>query len=211
MSDFELDTLLNGAEEQRTDDWHALRLGRFTASTFDKLMTSEKKPIEQAATAMGVIVEAAVEYVTGIRKEFGNAATQHGTELEPAAIAAYEKAKGVEVVVTGFITKEKYGGSPDGLVLVDGMIEAKCPYNPVNHAMTVLTGEVPKQYIFQVHGNLWVTGRKWCDFISYSEDFPEKSKLKIIRVERDEEMIERLVKRLHEAEEVKQSLIQKLM
>ncbi|HMA78748.1 MAG TPA: hypothetical protein VKP88_06505, partial [Candidatus Paceibacterota bacterium] len=70
MEDFELDTLLNGAEEQRTEDWHALRLGRLTASTFDKLMTSESKPIEQAATAMAVIVEAAVEYVTGIRKDF---------------------------------------------------------------------------------------------------------------------------------------------
>jgi putative phage-type endonuclease len=211
MSDFELDTILEGAEEQRSQDWHALRLGRLTASTFDKLMTSESKPIEQAATAMAVIVEAAVEYVTGIRKDFENAATAHGTELEPVAIAAYEKAEGNEVAGTGFIPKEKFGGSPDGLVGTDGIIEVKCPYNPVNHAMTVLTGEVPKQYRFQVQGNLWVTGRKWCDFISYSEDFPDKSKLKVIRVERDEEMIERLVKRLHEAEGVKQSLIQKLM
>ena len=211
MEDFELDTLLNGAEEQRTEDWHALRLGRLTASTFDKLMTSESKPIEQAATAMAVIVEAAVEYVTGIRKDFENSATAHGTELEPVAIAAYEKHQGVDVAGTGFIAKDKFGGSPDGLVEVDGIIEVKCPYNPVNHAMTVLTGQVPKQYRFQLQGNLWVTGRKWCDFISYSEEFPDKSKLKLIRVERDEEMIDRLVKRLNEAEEVKQSLIQKLM
>jgi hypothetical protein len=51
---------------------------------------------------------------------------------------------------------------------------------------------LPPEHIEQIQGGLWVTGRKWWDFISYHPDFPEDLRIYIQRVERDEEYIQRL-------------------
>ena len=206
-----LDILLNDEPEQRSPEWFNARLGRFTSSRFGELMTGEKKPLTESATAMKVVCEKAIEAVSSDRKEFSAPSTDHGTEYEPEAVAAYQANQGVTVIDSPLIKKgSAFGGSPDGLVGLDGLIEVKCPYNLVNHVHTFETLQVPKKYIWQVQGNLWVTGREWCDFISYSPFMPEASKIVIVRATRDKELIERLVKRLHQAEELKQLLIKKL-
>jgi hypothetical protein len=53
---------------------------------------------------------------------------------------------------------------------------------------TVESRKCPDDYYPQVQGGLWVTGRQWCDFVSY---FPEIS-VEIVRVFRDEDYINRL-------------------
>jgi len=47
-----------------------------------------------------------------------------------------------------------------------------------------MEGKLPKDYAAQVHGSLYVTGRKWWWFLSYSRQFTPF----LIRVERDEEI-----------------------
>ena len=63
------------------------------------------------------------------------------------------------------------GYSPDGLVGEDGLIEVKSPRQKT-HLKTLLTDEVPTEYLPQVMTGLAVTGRIWCDFISYAPGLP---------------------------------------
>ena len=58
------------------------------------------------------------------------------------------------------------GSSPDGLVGETGGIEIKSPSAKV-HVSTVLAGAIPDYNRAQVQAFLHVTGREWCDFISY--------------------------------------------
>jgi hypothetical protein len=50
---------------------------------------------------------------------------------------------------------------------------------------------MPTDYWQQVQGGLWVSQRKWIDFVSFNSYFKDK-KLFVIRVERDEEYIAKL-------------------
>jgi hypothetical protein len=73
---------------------------------------------------------------------------------------------------------------------------------------------VPAEYEAQVHGNLWVTGRQWCDFVSYDPRFKDSSLCQVrIRVERDELYIEEIaesVVRFREQLEIRLAKILKI-
>ena len=70
----------------------------------------------------------------------------------------------------------------------DGLIEIKSPALEPRHTRTVTSQKCPDDYYPQCQGGLWVTGRTYCDFISY---FPSIS-VEIVRVYREEEFINRL-------------------
>jgi predicted phage-related endonuclease len=53
----------------------------------------------------------------------------------------------------------------------------------------MLCNEVPSKYNIQMQWQMAVTGRKWCDFVSYDPRVPDHLKLYIIRVQRDDKMI----------------------
>jgi len=76
------------------------------------------------------------------------------------------------------------GASPDGLIGEDGLLEIKCPLAHT-HVGYLREGVLPPKYIPQVQGQLWVTGRQWCDFVSYHPEL----KIMIVRVERDDSYI----------------------
>jgi hypothetical protein len=44
----------------------------------------------------------------------------------------------------------------------------------------------------QVQGQMWITGRKWCDFVSFDPRLPENANIFITRVQRDEAYIREL-------------------
>ena len=46
------------------------------------------------------------------------------------------------------------------------MVQIKCPTLAV-HVGYLLAGKLPTDYFQQVQGELLVTGRQWCDFVSY--------------------------------------------
>jgi hypothetical protein len=108
-----------------------------------------------------------------------------GTEQEAAARAAYEQRTGIEVEETGFVAHDTlYAGcSPDGLVDWDGLIEIKCPYNSAVHIETLLGG-MPADHMAQVQGQMWITGRQWCDFVSFDPRMPEPLQLHVQRINR---------------------------
>jgi hypothetical protein len=112
---------------------------------------------------------------------------QWGTDTEPMARTAYEGAVGSLVIETGFVPHPSIhlaGASPDGLICDDGLVEIKCPIT-ATHIDTLLGQSVPGRYITQMQWQMACTGRKWCDFVSYDPRMPEKMRLFIKRVERD--------------------------
>ena len=58
------------------------------------------------------------------------------------------------------------------------------------HGSSSERGTLPSEHVAQVQGSLWVTGRQWWDFVSYSPGLPPL----ITRVERDEPYIATLAK-----------------
>jgi len=166
---------------QRSDDWHSERCGKVTASRIKDLNAKPAKG--KALNALGLTILA--ERLTGVQKEiFTNAAMQWGIDNEPHAITAYENQTGNFVVGTGLIDHpfiEMFGASPDGLVCDKGQIEAKCP-DTTTHLNTLLTKQVPDEYIPQITSQLSCTRREWCDFISYDPRLPEALQLIIIRI-----------------------------
>jgi predicted phage-related endonuclease len=92
-----------------------------------------------------------------------------------------------------------------------GIIEVKCPFNPANHVETVITNEVPEKYIYQIQGNMMVTDRFFCDYVSYDPRVQEESlRLFVKRVYRDEEIIESIRERIKQVSELVKELYEKL-
>lgn len=179
--------------EQGTPEWFASRLGKVTASRVADIVAKTKSGY--STSRANYMAQLVVERLTGVKFEtFTNAAMEWGTQTEPLARAAYEVKNGVMVDETGLVdhpTIPMSGASPDGLVGDDGLIEIKCP-NTATHIDTLLSGDADKRYICQMQWQLAVTGRKWCDFVSYDPRMPDNLKLFIKRVERDDELIKEL-------------------
>jgi putative phage-type endonuclease len=187
--------------EQGSDEWHALRRGVITASTISLLITSTVKPANNA-TSRTAIYKLLAERITGeSESSFYNDDMMRGHMLEPGARDLYAKHTSREVRECGFVTRRtngiQLGYSPDGLVGDDGIIEIKAPL-PKKHLASMLSDSVPSEYVSQVQTGLAVTGRQWCDFISYAPGLP----LFIKRVPRDEITIAQLVLAAQAAEEI---------
>jgi putative phage-type endonuclease len=181
--------------EQRTEEWYKARLGKVTASKVADVLAKTKTGV--SASRANYLSDLVVERLTGQQAEFyQNEAMQWGTETEPQARMAYEAQTNNLVDEEGFIDHPSIanlGCSPDGLVGDSGLIEIKCP-NSKTHIDTLLSGKAPSKYIPQMQTQMAVTGRKWCDFVSFDPRLPEDLQLFIVRVERDDEYIANLEK-----------------
>ena len=197
--------------KQSSIEWHQIRLGKITSSKFDDVMKKgRKKGVQFGDTAMKYMYSLIAERLTGGSEDINGNALDWGNDYEPLARRKYEERTWNEVQQIGFCTYGDYVGcSTDGLVDDDGMIEIKCPFSSRNHVNYRLNG-VPKQYVAQIQGGLWVTGRKWCDFISFDNRFTEQYKIYIQRIERDEDYINVLENRINDFIELYKELIQKL-
>lgn len=166
---------------QRSEDWHADRCGKVTASRIKDVDAKPKAGKAHNALTLTILTER----LTGVQEEsFTNSAMQWGIDQEPYAIAAYENETGNFVIGTGLIDHpaiKMSGASPDGLVDQDGQLEVKCPSSQT-HLNTILTQEVPSEYVPQITWQLACTRRKWCDFVSYDPRLPEHLQLVVIRV-----------------------------
>lgn len=184
--------------EQGSPEWLAARLGKPSASRFKDIATEPRSKADKESgvlsdTAYSYLCELVAEVVTGEQAQLSGKALEWGSEHESGACDLYEISHD-DVEHVGIILDDsrKYGASPDGLVGEDGMIEIKCPYNSANHIKTVLSGEMPKEHMPQVQGNMMINGRQWCDFISYDPRISGKGRFFVVRVHRDEEYIEKL-------------------
>ena len=94
-----------------------------------------------------------------------NSAMLRGTELEPAARAAYEALTGL-VMQPLVLVDGEYSASLDGLTLSgDRLVEIKCPFKGRDSTLwkTVHAGRLPEHYQWQVQHQLMVTKAEVAD------------------------------------------------
>lgn len=179
---------------QRSPEWFAARAGRVTASSVAKVLAKIKTG--EAADRKNYKAQLVVERLTGKPAPSGytNAAMQRGTDLEPEARMEVEARMEILVVESGFWIADDLmiGASPDGLIDDDGILEIKVP-SLATHMDYVRNGGLPAEYRPQVQFQLEVTGRKWCQFVSYAPEFPEHLQLHSVRVERDDDFIKTMM------------------
>lgn len=159
---------------QHTAAWYEARLGLVTASRVKDIVTPTGK-ISTAKQRQNYLYELVAEKITGAPADtFVTADMMRGQQEEPLARELYSEAYS-PVCEAGFITEDKWGFtigySPDGLVGEDGLIEIKSRKG-FYQIETLITGQMPDEYYAQVQAGLLVTGRKWCDFVSFSADLP---------------------------------------
>ena len=163
--------------EQGSPEWGAARLGVTTASMCSKILTPTGRPSSARDEYVGKLL---AEWALGepVEEFMGTYHTERGKGLEPMALAHYRFQHDADVRKVGFVFRDAdrlAGCSPDALVGEDGGLELKCP-SPGNHLIWWLhgtqTGEIPKKHMPQVQFSLWVTGRKWWDWMSFHPDLP---------------------------------------
>lgn len=174
---------------QGSEAWLAARAGIATASCFGDILATIKSG--EAASRRNYRARLVVEQLTGrCVSSFTTAAMRQGTEREPLARDAYMVQTGNLVQQVGFIRHDtiECGASPDGLIDEDGGLECKCPELATHLEYLRLTAE-PAEYRPQIQGGMWITGRKYWDFVSFNPDFPAHLQLIVRRVMRDEKYI----------------------
>ena len=156
--------------EQGSDEWLDARRGIITASAVSKLLTPTGK-VASNDYSRALTFELAAERITGTSEYvFVNADMERGNEVEPLARDLYAEHFGRPVRQVGFMVRDDWGFpigySPDGLVGDDGLIEVKGP-RAKKHLKTIVEDQVPAEYMPQIQCGLLVSGREWCDFLTY--------------------------------------------
>ncbi len=161
---------------QYSPEWWQLRLTVPTASCFDRILTPKTmKPSAQQedyiCELIGDLIAPTAPFFT--EREGHTAAMRNGINTEPEARRWYEMECGLDVRQVGFIKTDddRFGASPDGLILgIDGNpiggLELKCPL-PKTQVKYLVSGDLPDEYKWQVHGSLIVSGLSFWDFVSY--------------------------------------------
>lgn len=171
----------------------ASRLGKLTASRIADATAKIQKG--WGASRANYMAELIAERLTGLQADrFVSKEMIWGIETETQARAAYEFYHDVTVEALGFVEHPQIamsGASPDGGVLLDGLVEFKSP-NTSTHIDFVLSDEIDLRYRKQMQWQLACTGRAYCDFASFDPRMPHELQLRVRRVPRDDKMIAEL-------------------
>jgi len=184
---------------QGSDEWFKARLGVITASRLGDVMRKTKWG--ESTYKERLRLELAIERITGksASNVVMNKAMHDGIEREPDARTLFEAATGKEVALCGSFdhpTIPNTSASPDGLIRGENAtLEIKCPTH-TTHAKNLMSDAMPKNYIYQVQHQIQCTESDYAYFASYHPDFPPKLRLKWVRVERDDSVLESLNKEI---------------
>lgn len=192
--------------KQGTQEWLRARCAAITASRVSDAIAVMQR--NSGARKVGDPTEASDKYALEIAFErisqepYGEPVKawtlSRGHEMEGFARLGYEARTMNLASESGVILTDdrKFGYSSDGLVGDDGLIEIKCPVDTVK-IMAMLTTHDVSEYMHQIQTGLWITGRKWCDFIQYVPALEHVGKdLFYKRVHRDENFIDEMVEKL---------------
>jgi len=191
---------------QGSPEWLQARAGAITASTFAdaisvlKRTSGEKRVGDPTDASDKLAGDIAIERITN--KPYGAPpkawVLERGHIMEARGRIAYESRTGLMAQEAGVCKTDDnwFGYSTDGLVDDDGLIEIKCPVDTIKIATMFKTGDV-SEYIHQMQGGMWITGRQWCDFIMYVPDLESVSNdLYVKRIYRDDNFIDEMVEKL---------------
>ena len=183
--------------EQGSDEWFELRCGCLTASTVHQLVTPTLK-VSANDKSRALANKVAVQRVSQIPEESVTTERMLRGHIDEDIARTIYGQKRDPVREVGFITNKKYpnfGYSPDGLVGQDGLIEVKSR-DPHLQFSTILSSDVPNQYMAQIQTGLLISEREWCDFISFSHGLP----MMMARVWPDHEWQEAIKRAYHDFE-----------
>lgn len=163
---------------QGTQEWIDARCGLLTASTIKFIVTPTLKVAANDKERAHVFEIAAQRITRYVEPSYQSDDMVRGQWDEGEARQLYRDHYGA-VREVGFITRD-FGGftlgySPDGLVGEDGLIEAKSRRQKLqvqSIVEDVAKSAIPTEHVIQVQAGLLVSGRKWCDFISYCGGLP---------------------------------------
>jgi hypothetical protein len=187
MDQFDIE--LAGASEQRSQVWRDVRCGKFTASEIFKLMTEPQSKADKEAGkwskgAMTYIKTKIAEELTGLVHQESNAyPLVYGQDMEVNAKEYLREVKGYDIKEVGFVAfTDHAGGSPDGHIGEDEVLEIKCPFNSANHVEYMMWKkdedmfDSKPEYYYQIQSNLLFAKRSLGRFVSFDPRMPDKHK-----------------------------------
>lgn len=199
--------------EQRSEAWFNIRKGKITSSEIHKIMGKDSL----SETAKTYLLDKVSETLGGFAALASGPALEWGTELEETAIEIYSGVRNVAVEKASFIAyNDHYGGSPDGLVAPDGILEVKCPYNSTNHFKHGLIKsdadfkKAKPDYYYQCISNMVCANAQWCDFISFDPRVKPEYSMYVYRLHRNEEEVKTMLERVETAANYMGELKEKL-
>lgn len=137
--------------EQRSEEWHSLRLGKLTASkVFSIVDISKKMKLKSKSVVLTAVSDVISELSTGFSNdtEYISEEMEWGTDNEDAAI---ELVKTDLSFATGGVTNSdlpNFWLSPDLLSPKKGF-EIKC-FSSKNHIKTIIENKIPSKHLPQV-------------------------------------------------------------
>ncbi|MBU3577502.1 lambda exonuclease family protein [Polynucleobacter sp. UK-Kesae-W10] len=200
---------VGGLTEQQQIYVSALQSGCSESAALEKAKYKNRPTSETVAKALRgevigspsdgseqIAIDTAIERISGepYGDTFQTYAMKRGSEQEAFARMRYESERSELVEECGIVLTDDrlFGYSTDGFVGKDGMIEVKTPINSLKIVRMIQTGDV-SEYIHQIQGGLWITGRLWCDFIMYVPPLKGNGNdLYVKRIFRDENFIEEM-------------------
>ncbi len=160
--------------DQGSGEWLQIRCGILTASVMDRILTPTLK-IAANDKERQLLFELLAQRINNhVDPQYISDAMLRGEDEENYARELYAE-KYAPVEQCAFIETDKLGFrlgySPDGLVGDDGLIEVKSRAQKYQ-VQTIIEGVLPSEFMLQIQTGLFVTERKWCDFVSYSNGMP---------------------------------------
>lgn len=173
--------------DQGSPEWFACRAGIPTASEFATVLAKGRSGGE-SKTRQSYMHTLAGEILTGAPAEsYSNHHMERGHAMEAQARGMYAFETSADCTPVGFLRSGRAGASPDSLVGSKGLVEIKTKL-PKLLIECILRDEFPPEHKAQVQGQLWISGREWCDIAVFWPGLP----LFVKRAYRDEAYIAEL-------------------
>lgn len=173
-----------------SQEWFDIRIGKATASNFNKIVTPAKLEFSKQAEDYANLMIAEMILGQCLEKFAASHWMERGAILEADARALYQFETGFTLERGGFITNDAgtIGCSPDVRVAnkdgrIIGCAEIKCPA-PWTHVESLLRDSVDTANVLQVQGQIMIGGFEFNDWFSYHPEMPPAR----IRTLRDEKV-----------------------
>ncbi len=191
--------------QQGTLEWTKLHFGIPTASGLDNLLTPEFE-LRKGELPKTYVYKKVAESLQGrplIDLSASSFMLEQGMIIESEARPWYALEYDKKVEQVGFITTDdgRFGCSPDGILANDNGANYECGLeikSPAahTHVKYLVNGVLPKEYVAQVYGSMFVTGFKRWIFVSYRRGFPALV-LEIYQNEKAMSMIRAAINQFH--------------
>lgn len=183
-----IDTFEYSDAPQRSPEWIQIRTGKPSASNLYRWLAVSKRDGKPLQARKDYEAELAFEAEFKVPfTRFVTSAMEEGQMMEEFLKRQYEQQYNVLVRPVGCYYNDYFVASPDGEVDGDGLVETKWVYDKT--FSDVLVNGVPEEHMLQIQGQLWASGKQWCDYVVGNAN---TQRFVVIRVKRDEEIISRI-------------------